>query len=90
MVFCCGGRHVVDDGGDVTEDGGVEQRRHDHHAQGERLLRVGVRGYVAEPDGGHAGHGEVERRHVHGPGVWSILYLNSDVMVIIFSKPARL
>jgi hypothetical protein len=35
--------------------------------QGQRhLLAVRLGGDVAESDGGHAGHGEVERRHVHG------------------------
>ena len=40
-----------------------------HHAGGEDLLVVGFSGDVAEPDAGHARHGEVQRRHVHGlPG----------------------
>ena len=39
-----------------------------HHAECEGLLRVGVRRHVPEADGGHAGHGEVERRQVLGRG----------------------
>ena len=36
-----------------------------HHTLYDYLLVVGVGRDVAEPDGGHAGHGEVERRDVH-------------------------
>lgn len=38
-----------------------------HHADGEDLLVVGLRGDVPEPHRGHAGHREVERGDVHGP-----------------------
>ena len=37
MVLRGGGRHVVDDGSHVAEDGGVEQRGDDHHAEAEDL-----------------------------------------------------
>ena len=33
----------MDDGGDVAEDGGVQQRRDDHHAEAEHLAgQVGL------------------------------------------------
>lgn len=38
----------------------------DHHAGGEYFLVVRFGGDVAETDAGHAGHGEVEGRDVHG------------------------
>lgn len=40
--------------------------RNDHHAYGEDLLIVGLRGNVSETDAGHTRHGEVQRSHVHG------------------------
>lgn len=42
---------------------------YDHHADGENLLVVSFGGDVAEADTGHARHGKVKRRDVHGlPG----------------------
>lgn len=42
---------------------------YDHHADCEDLLVVGLSGDVAEADTGHARHGKVKRRDVHGlPG----------------------
>jgi hypothetical protein len=58
-------RVVVNDGGDVAEDGGVQEGGDDHHATAEGLLVVGGGGHVAEPDRSHASHREVERCHVH-------------------------
>ena len=40
----------------------------DHHAAWKCLLVVCLCGHVSEADGGHAGHGEVERRQVLGRG----------------------
>ena len=40
VVFCGCGRHVVDDGGDVAKDGGVQQRRDDHHDEAEYLSKL--------------------------------------------------
>ena len=65
VVLGSGQGHVVDDGRHVAEDGGVEEGGDDHHADREGFLVVSLRGDVPEPDGGHAGHGEVECRHVH-------------------------
>ena len=67
LVVLGGGEcHVVYDGRHVPEDGGVQQGRHDHHADGEGLLTVRLRRHVPEADGGHAGHCEVQGSHVHG------------------------
>ena len=41
------------------------------------LLAVGLRGDVAKADGGHAGHGEVEGRHVHRELTRPAAHLNS-------------
>ena len=90
VVLCGGERHVVDDGRHVAEYRSVQQRGHDlhtavrvscstltahHHAQSERLLAVGVGSHVPEPDAGHAGHGEVERRDVHRARAGTLLDL---------------
>ena len=48
VVLCGGQGHVVDDGGHVTEDGGVEEGGDDHHADAEHLFRVRLGGNVAK------------------------------------------
>ena len=73
MILCRAVSVVVNDGGHVTKDGGVQQRRDDHHAAAERLLVVGRCGHVAETDGRHAGHREVQCRDVHADDWWTTL-----------------
>ena len=65
VVLGRGQGHVVDDGRHVAEDGGVEEGGDDHHAHREGLLAVSLGGHVSEPNGGHAGHREVQGGHVH-------------------------
>ena len=65
VVLGCGQGHVVDDGGHVPEDGGVEEGGDDHHADSEAFLAVRLGRNISEPDGGHAGHREVKCCHVH-------------------------
>lgn len=52
--------YLGDDGGHVSEDGGVEQRRNDHHAGAEDPLRVRIRRNVPEAHARHARHRVVE------------------------------
>jgi len=69
VVFSRAVRVVMNDGGHMAEDGGVQQGWDDHHAAAERLLVVGGGRHVAEADGGHAGHREVEGSDVHTESV---------------------
>ena len=52
--------HVVDDCGDVTENGSVEQAWDDHHTTRESFFVVCLGRNVSEPYRCHAGHGEVK------------------------------
>lgn len=70
--------YLLYDCGDVSEYGRVEQRGHDHHADGEYLLVVRLRGDVAEAHAGHARHGVVQRRHVHGLAARAVLHHHAD------------
>lgn len=49
-----------------------ELTRNDHHAYGENLLVVGLRGDIPETDAGHAGHGEVQCGYVHSFSRWPV------------------
>ena len=65
VVLGRGESHVVDDCCHVTKDGSIKKTRHDHHAQGKRLLRVCIGSHISKSNGGHASHREVQSCHVH-------------------------
>ena len=74
VVFGGCKRHVVDDGGNMTKDGCVQQTRDDHHKKSKHFLVICFGCDVTKTDRGHACHCEIKRSKILTGDVWATSY----------------
>ena len=58
----------MNDCSNVSKNGGIEQWADNHHKNTKAFLIVCLSSHISKAYGGHAGHGEIERRQVGGEG----------------------